>query len=356
MSFLSFTGGVAGDRSVPQERPITCISVAGMVLDSEVMHEHHPGMPLSWLRACSWTSLAALLAASACASSGATAVAEGGTGNDATASSGGGGASGGGSSSGAPSSSGASSSGVSSSGASLPDASSSDGQSSGPADAAIPDDAPLLGDSGLPRSFTVTNDCTQTIWAAALPASTFPGEVVEMAPGYSFQVGVDNGWSGRIWGKVQCTTQNGKLACAGDAFPSSLAELTLTKTLPTGLDFYDVSLVDGFNLPIEIVALGHTPDAGHPYDCGDPSCAQNLNATCPQVLQDEVNGQVIACANDECKVLADNDASSPDCIYPNQYTKFFKDACPTAYSYPYDDPTSTFTCKGLNDYAIVFCP
>jgi hypothetical protein len=224
-----------------------------------------------------------------------------------------------------------------------------------PGDAAVPTDAAWLGETGAARSFTISNRCAQTVWAAALPATTFPGGVVEMAPGDSFQVGVDDGWSGRIWGKVQCATVSGKLKCASDPFPSSLAELTLTKSA-TGLDFYDVSLVDGFNLPIALVVVGHTPDPSHPYDCGDPSCAQDLNATCPPPFADAVDGQAIACANDACKVLGGNDASSPDCIYPNSYTEFFKGACPTAYSYPSDDPTSTFTCKGTNDYAVVFCP
>jgi hypothetical protein len=219
-------------------------------------------------------------------------------------------------------------------------------------------DAQFLGDgAGAPRTFTVINRCASKVWAAALPATTFPGQIVEMEPGYAFEVGVDNGWSGRIWGKTECTTSNGKTTCASDPLPASLAELTLTKTPATGgLDFYDVSLVDGFNLPIQIVAVGHTPNPAHPYDCGDPSCAPNLNATCPQVLQDLVGGVVLACANDECKVLGNNVPTNPNCIYPNQYTEFFKTACPTAYSYPSDDPTSTFTCKGLNDYEVVFCP
>ena len=41
------------------------------------------------------------------------------------------------------------------------------------------------------------------------------------------------------------------------------------------------------------------------------------------------------------------------------YVSAFKEACPTAYSYQYDDPTSLFTCpnsgKGV-DYTITFCP
>ena len=41
--------------------------------------------------------------------------------------------------------------------------------------------------------------------------------------------------------------------------------------------------------------------------------------------------------------------------------KIFKDACPTAYSFPYDDMSSTFVCRGtnennLNGYTITFCP
>lgn len=233
-----------------------------------------------------------------------------------------------------------------------------DASAPGNLDAALippPADAALLGPSGLPRTFTIVNNCAQTVWAAALPATTFPGGLVEMAPGYSFKVGVDNGWSGRIWGKTLCTTSGSTTTCASSAFPASLAELTLTKTA-TGLDFYDVSLVDGFNLPIALEAVGHTPDPAHPYSCGSPTCAANLDTTCAAPFQDKANGQVIACANDACKVLANNVADAAACVYPNQYTRFFKTACPQAYSYPYDDPTSTFTCKGYNDYAVVFCP
>jgi hypothetical protein len=243
---------------------------------------------------------------------------------------------------------------ASSSGGGGPDASAPiDGGDAGIA--TPPADAALLGEAGLPRSFTVDNHCAQTVWAAALPATTFPGGLVEMAPGTSFQVGVDNGWSGRIWGKTLCTTGSGTTTCASSAFPASLAELTLTKTA-TGLDFYDVSLVDGFNLPIAIDALGHTPDPAHPYDCGNPTCSANLDTTCAAPFQDSSGGQVIACANDACKVIGDNAADAAACVYPNPYTEFFKTACPTAYSFPSDDPTSTFTCKGFNDYAVVFCP
>jgi hypothetical protein len=226
-----------------------------------------------------------------------------------------------------------------------------------PGDAGLGGDVALLGDASAgPRGFTLINHCAATVWAAANPATTLPGGLVEMAPGYSFEVQVADGWSGRVWGKTGCAPKNGKIACDSDAFPASLAELTLTKQPDGGLDFYDVSLVDGFNLPIEIVALGHTPNPSRPYDCGDPACVVDLDTTCPAAFQDVVDGVVVACANDACKVIGGNDAGSPACVYPNEFTRYFKTPCPTAYSFPSDDPTSTFTCRGQNSYAVVFCP
>ena len=48
---------------------------------------------------------------------------------------------------------------------------------------------------------------------------------------------------------------------------------------------------------------------------------------------------------------------SPGTCRPSAYSQFFKNACPRAYSYAYDDATSTFTCAGgVSAYAIAFCP
>uniref|UniRef100_J3MZK2 Thaumatin-like protein n=1 Tax=Oryza brachyantha TaxID=4533 RepID=J3MZK2_ORYBR len=47
----------------------------------------------------------------------------------------------------------------------------------------------------------------------------------------------------------------------------------------------------------------------------------------------------------------------PATCQPSAYSQFFKNACPRAYSYAYDDATSTFTCaSGTVDYLVVFCP
>ena len=58
------------------------------------------------------------------------------------------------------------------------------------------------------------------------------------------------------------------------------------------------------------------------------------------------------------------------CVNKNPYwtdniqptLKWLKQACPSAYTYPYDDMSSTFTCQniinGVNsvNYKITFCP
>lgn len=46
---------------------------------------------------------------------------------------------------------------------------------------------------------------------------------------------------------------------------------------------------------------------------------------------------------------------SPQTCRPSFYSTIFKTACPRAYSYAYDDGSSTFTCKAY-DYSLTFCP
>ncbi|KAG7604174.1 Protein kinase domain [Arabidopsis thaliana x Arabidopsis arenosa] len=48
--------------------------------------------------------------------------------------------------------------------------------------------------------------------------------------------------------------------------------------------------------------------------------------------------------------------STPKKCPPSLYAKNFKNECPLAYSYAYDDATSTFTCSNSPNYVITFCP
>ncbi|TKY65677.1 Thaumatin protein 1 [Spatholobus suberectus] len=78
---------------------------------------------------------------------------------------------------------------------------------------------------------------------------------------------------------------SGKVECVGGARPpATLAEFTLK--CADGLDFYNVSLVDGYNLPMLIVAKGGTRGG-----CSATGCLVDLNGGCPAELRvARVNG------------------------------------------------------------------
>ncbi|KAL1926010.1 hypothetical protein VTP01DRAFT_7103 [Rhizomucor pusillus] len=115
-----------------------------------------------------------------------------------------------------------------------------------------------------------------------------------------------------------------------------------------GQDFYDISFVDGFNLPLNI-----SPEGGE-GDCGHPSCPSL--PSCPKELQTDGGACKSACAafnNDEycCR----GEYNSPEKCKASEYADKFKSGCKDAYSYAYDDKTSTFGCKAYK-YTVTFCP
>ncbi|KAL6646301.1 hypothetical protein ACP70R_017909 [Stipagrostis hirtigluma subsp. patula] len=214
-------------------------------------------------------------------------------------------------------------------------------------------------------TFTFTNRCTDTVWPGVLSGSgTPPLETTgfALAPGQSRSLYAPQGWSGRFWarsgcdfdasGKGSCATGDcgsGQVECrgAGASPPATLAEFTLDGA--GGKDFYDVSLVDGYNLPM----LVHATDP----DCPDTGCLVDLNERCPEELRAE-GGRACrsACEAFGSPEYCCNGAyGNPDTCHPSQYSQLFKSACPKSYSYAYDDATSTFTCNHT-DYTITFCP
>ena len=136
--------------------------------------------------------------------------------------------------------------------------------------------------------------------------------------------------------------------------PATLAEFTLDGG--GGLDFYDVSLVYGYNLPMLVV-----PKGGTGANCSITGCAADLNGACPSELKvTSADGERVACksaceAFQKPEYCCDGAYRTPDTCNPSPYSEVFKKACPLAYSYAYDDKTSTFTCAGA-DYDIIFCP
>lgn len=224
-------------------------------------------------------------------------------------------------------------------------------------------------------SFRIVNMCRRTIWPGILSGA---GTAQPSTTGFTLKTGKSKtikfpkSWSGRLWARTHCFTQgstgkfvcvtgdcgSGKVECAGGgaAPPTTLAEFTLNGV--NGLDFYDVSLVDGYNLPMLVVTRGGTSG-----DCSATGCLIDLNAVCPAELKVVMRGdrrRSVACRS-ACEAFGDpayccSEAfATPDTCHPSIYSEYFKHACPRAYSYAYDDKTSTFTCASA-DYTIIFCP
>lgn len=104
------------------------------------------------------------------------------------------------------------------------------------------------------------------------------------------------------------------------------------------------------------------PKGGSGGGCSATGCLVDLNGACPADLRVArgTQGPSIACKS-ACEAFGDpryccSEAyNTPDTCGPSVYSLFFKHACPRAYSYAYDDKTSTYTCASA-DYVIIFCP
>ncbi|EXC07311.1 hypothetical protein L484_021218 [Morus notabilis] len=218
--------------------------------------------------------------------------------------------------------------------------------------------------------FTLQNRCGYTVWPGTLSgngAGNLGDGGFVLPPGESVQFTAPPGWSGRFWGRTGCTfDKSGKGKCAtgdcgplkctgGGAPPVTLVEFTVGST-SSEKDFYDVSLVDGYNVGMGVKAVGGTGD------CQYAGCVADLNGNCPPELRvtGSNSGSVVACKS-ACEAFnapefcCTGDHATPQTCSPTQYSAMFKNACPTAYSYAYDDATSTCTCSG-SDYLITFCP
>src|SRR6266849_2719974 len=232
------------------------------------------------------------------------------------------------------------------------------------------------------RTFTVKNNCSETVWAAASATQgplvfngTSPGGI-ELLPGATATATVAIPWSaGRIWGRRECTfDSSGKGSCAtGDCGSvlncthSGAGNTTLTEwTLDGGTipDNYDVSIVDAFDFPISIQL-----DDPNPNHCVNSACSADLRSFCTgdQRTLDSA-GSVVGCKslfgiylthNYGCTGLYGVPASCNNVSWNTNWRgAVVKKHCPSSYGYPYDDPSSDIAClpAPATGYIVTFCP
>lgn len=115
----------------------------------------------------------------------------------------------------------------------------------------------------------------------------------------------------------------------------SLAEFTFNAA--DGNDYYDVSYVDAYNLPMMIRALNNA-------SCRVVGCPTKFLSMCPSGNRKYVNGSYVACTKW-------GDRDNPN----NPVTRMFESYCPTSvYSWSKDD-IATAGCRS-QDYRVTFCP
>ena len=254
----------------------------------------------------------------------------------------------------------------------MPSATSASSSSSAPAAS----EPPPSGAAGS-RLVTFVNQMSETIWVAAAPNPSTPLAATGwvLPAGHSVTISTPNNLNTRFWGRTGCVFNRdgvghcqtgdcgGLFQCKGwGTIPATLAEVNFDAW--DSLDFYDVSMVDGSNLPMYInitKSPDGTKDKISPDGCVPAGCTKPV--VCPSVLDVKVGGSVVGCISacarldtDQlcCRGQWSSRAACNPAKWPVDYAAVFKRAEPYAYSYVDDDATSVFTCKGGCDYRITF--
>ncbi|GKV23083.1 hypothetical protein SLEP1_g32860 [Rubroshorea leprosula] len=203
-------------------------------------------------------------------------------------------------------------------------------------------------------TFNIRNNCPYVVWAAAVPV----GGGKRLNPGETWPINVPRGTSkARIWARTNCQFDaSGRGSCqTGDCQglleckaygspPNTLAEFGVGLGQHADLDLIDISNINGFNVPME-------------FSSNSPTCSRVIKCTADIVGQCPKELKAPGGCNNPCTVYK----TDKYCCYsgncePTNFSRYFKERCPDAYSYPKDDKTSLFTCPTGTDYKVIFCP
>nr|CAB3472491.1 unnamed protein product [Digitaria exilis] len=212
----------------------------------------------------------------------------------------------------------------------------------------------LLLPVGSSIKFSIINQCSTTIWPAVVP-----GGGVRLDPGESWTLNMTASTGpGRVWPRTGCSfdsTGNGScqtgdcggvLACTTSSGkpPVTLGEFTIGG----GTDFFDISLVDGFNVPMDFLPVPANGQGGQACSKG-PRCAANITSQCPSELKAPGGCNSACTVFKQDKYCCTGNASNA--CEPTTYSVFFVRGCPDAYSYSRDaDSSTTFTCPSGTNY------
>jgi len=215
------------------------------------------------------------------------------------------------------------------------------------------------------RCIRVENRCAELIKFHATgsdtPANVLNGQVASLDPGACKSYTLTRFASGRLWAE---TCPGGGTCIPG---PYTLSEFTIGDTGVAPLDYYDLSLVDGYNVAMSIRPVPGTFAPGNgKYGCGTPLCScEDILTSCPAALRVNSSTGAVGLCKSGCagtglpQYCCQGSFNTPATCPATDYSNFFKTRCPDAYSYAYDDQVSTYTCGNATlrpDYDIIFCP
>ncbi|KAI4176609.1 MAG: hypothetical protein LQ343_000900 [Gyalolechia ehrenbergii] len=247
------------------------------------------------------------------------------------------------------------------------------------------------------RPLVIRNQCRETIYPGiGTQAGTGPStQGFQLTSGQSRDLTVSADWQGRVWGRTNCSFNaagtapassgtgvacgtgdcGGTVNCRGTGvIPVTLAEFTLSSS--SGQTFYDISLVDGYNIPLGIIAINSDvpPNLTNPMCIGTASLLAAANSAIGREFGSNASYQIpleeSTSWNDvqgwcPWDLQLDPPKKPGDGVYPypddNIKRPYFnptqsKRVCPDAYSFAFDDQTSTFIIPSGPGFEVVFCP